>query len=227
MDTPEAGDPFYAAAKEANADLVSGKNVILVKDVSETDRFDRLLRYVNLEDGTFVNAELVSLGYAQVATFPPDVRHVSLFLTLQREAREAGRGLWGVSSTPTATTAPPPTQAQPTSPPASPLPTQPLLPTASPPPTSTVALPQATATEELARNRDPAYPDVCIAPPPDLNCGDIPHKRFRVLLPDPHRFHGDSDEIGCESWRLPTVPAHTASAKSTPERRSAPLPPAS
>lgn len=47
---------------------------------------------------------------------------------------------------------------------------------------------------------DPAYPDVCIpSPPPDLDCGDIPHRRFRVLPPDPHRFDGDKDGIGCES----------------------------
>ena len=46
---------------------------------------------------------------------------------------------------------------------------------------------------------DPAYPDVCIpSPPPDLNCADIPYRNFRVLPPDPHRFDGDHDGIGCE-----------------------------
>jgi micrococcal nuclease len=49
------------------------------------------------------------------------------------------------------------------------------------------------------KNCDPSYPDVCIPPaPPDLNCGDIPHRRFRVLPPDPHKFDGDKDGIGCE-----------------------------
>jgi hypothetical protein len=48
-------------------------------------------------------------------------------------------------------------------------------------------------------NCDPSYPDVCIAPPPpDLDCGEIPHRRFKVLPPDPHRFDGDHDGIGCE-----------------------------
>lgn len=48
---------------------------------------------------------------------------------------------------------------------------------------------------------EPAYPDVCIPPPPpDLDCGDIPHRRFRVVAhPDPHGFDGDDDGIGCES----------------------------
>jgi micrococcal nuclease len=49
-------------------------------------------------------------------------------------------------------------------------------------------------------NCDPAYPTVCIpSPPPDLNCGDITHRNFTVLPPDPHRFDGDGDGIGCES----------------------------
>lgn len=47
---------------------------------------------------------------------------------------------------------------------------------------------------------DPAYPTVCIpAPPPDLDCGDIPYRNFRVLPPDPHRFDADHDGIGCET----------------------------
>ena len=47
---------------------------------------------------------------------------------------------------------------------------------------------------------DPSYPDVCIAPsPPDLDCGEIEYRNFKVLQPDPHRFDGDKDGIGCES----------------------------
>lgn len=41
-----------------------------------------------------VNAELVRRGYAQVRTVPPNVRYQALFVKLQREAREAARGLW-------------------------------------------------------------------------------------------------------------------------------------
>ncbi|NJL36858.1 MAG: hypothetical protein HC840_06910 [Leptolyngbyaceae cyanobacterium RM2_2_4] len=46
---------------------------------------------------------------------------------------------------------------------------------------------------------DPSYPGVCIAPaPPDLDCHNISHRRFEVRPPDPHRFDGDLDGIGCE-----------------------------
>jgi endonuclease YncB( thermonuclease family) len=97
MDTPERGRPFFSEATEANRRLVEGQMVFLEKDISETDRYGRLLRYVYLLDGTMVNAELVRQGYAQVATYPPDVKYQDVFVQLQREAREAERGLWGVS----------------------------------------------------------------------------------------------------------------------------------
>ena len=175
MDTPERGDYFFSEATEANRALVEGQQVILVKDVSETDRYGRLLRYIYLENGTFVNAELVRQGYAVIATFPPDVRHQELFLELEREAREAGRGLWAQPSG---------SEPLPTGDPA---PTNPASPTNAPQPTQ-----QASC--------DPAYPTVCIPPlPPNLNCGDIPYRDFTALPADPHGFDGDNDGIGCET----------------------------
>ena len=60
--------------------------------------------------------------------------------------------------------------------------------------------PSAPKTTQSTENCDPSYPDVCIPPyPPDLDCKDVPCKKFRVLLPDQHRFDGDKDGIGCES----------------------------
>jgi len=115
IDTPELGDSrlevreLAQAATDANKRLVEGAVVRLEKDVSETDKYGRLLRYVYV-GSLFVNAELVKLGYAQVATYPPDVKYEALFLSLQKEAREAGRGLWASSSpTPTPTPTPSPT----------------------------------------------------------------------------------------------------------------------
>jgi len=65
-------------------------------------------------------------------------------------------------------------------------------------PTATPVL--ATATPPPVANCDPSYPTVCIpSPPPDLDCGDITYRNFTVLPPDPHRFDGDHDGIGCES----------------------------
>ena len=100
VNTPETKHPtrgveyFGKEASEANRKLVDGKTVRLEFDVQQLDRYGRLLAYVYLEDGTFVNAWLVEQGFAQVMTVPPNVRHQNLFLKLQREAREARRGLW-------------------------------------------------------------------------------------------------------------------------------------
>lgn len=89
MDTPERGEPGYAEATAANVALVSGKTVTLEKDISETDRFGRLLRYVYV-DGEMVNAILVEEGYAVPATFPPDVKYVDLFRDLAGIAGSTG-----------------------------------------------------------------------------------------------------------------------------------------
>lgn len=84
---------FGQEAARKNKELVEGREVRLEKDISETDKYDRLLRYVYL-DRVFVNDYLVRQGYAYAATFPPDVKYQEQFLEAQTEARENNRGLW-------------------------------------------------------------------------------------------------------------------------------------
>jgi micrococcal nuclease len=99
IDTPESVKPnspvecFGREASAAAKALLEGETVRLVKDVEETDRFDRLLRYVYFGD-EMANARLVANGYAHAYTYPPNVRHADLFVQLEREAREGDRGLW-------------------------------------------------------------------------------------------------------------------------------------
>ena len=87
-------------------------------------------------------------------------------------------------------------------------PSPPVAPTRTPTPTPTpptpqqqqIPAPQPTQAAPPRSNCSPSYPTVCIPPaPPDLDCGDIPYKRFQVLPPDPHKFDADKDGIGCES----------------------------
>lgn len=110
VDTPETKHPqkgkecFGAEASQFNTTLVEGKTVRLVKDVSNTDRYSRLLRYVyvlpaqNGDQEVFVNAELVQNGYAVASSYPPDVAMDELFSQMETEARNENRGLWGSCS---------------------------------------------------------------------------------------------------------------------------------
>lgn len=153
IDAPETVHPeepvqwMGPQASEANRQLVEGQTVYLEKDVSETDQYGRLLRYVYLEDGTFVNAELVRLGYALSATYQPDVKHQDQLVASQQEAREAERGLWG------ATPAPESQAVEPT-----PTPTSTPSPTAAPAPAATPAPTQPPATTDPAAATQPAVP---------------------------------------------------------------------
>ncbi|MFH1441379.1 MAG: thermonuclease family protein, partial [Candidatus Omnitrophota bacterium] len=77
---------------EFTKNLIEGKRVRLEFDVEKQDRYKRLLAYVYLKDGTFVNAEIVKQGYASLMTIPPNVKYADLFLELYQEARDNQRG---------------------------------------------------------------------------------------------------------------------------------------
>jgi micrococcal nuclease len=99
IDTPEIADPgkptecYGSQAKDENKRLVGGKTVRLEKDVTETDQYGRLLRYVFVGD-VLVNNTLIQNGFARVTTFPPDVKYKDQFLASQKQAKEYTRGLW-------------------------------------------------------------------------------------------------------------------------------------
>lgn len=182
VDAPESSGPYTSPecyAAEATATLRellarSGWQVVLERDRSEVDAYDRLLRYLWAPAGdawVLVNEELVRQGAAVARRYPPDVKYAERLEAAQREAQAAGAGLWGACR-----------QAVP-SPPVVP------APVTSPPPSTGIE----------RQGCDPAYPDVCIPPPPpDLDCSDVPYRRFRVLPPDPHRFDREGDGLGCE-----------------------------
>jgi len=181
INTPEVGDPGGSEATAENARLLVGMEVVLEKDVSETDQFDRLLRYVWIGTGsgwTFINVELVRRGFAQAATYPPDVRFADYFITAERGARSAGVGLWAPS--PEATPAP------------TPVPTPVPI---APPPT---AAPVVTAAP--VANCHPSY-SPCLPIVADLDCPDVRAlgaAPVSVIGPDDYRLDGDHDGIGCE-----------------------------
>jgi micrococcal nuclease len=103
VDTPETRDPdcgvqpYGDVASAFTQAQLSGQQVELEFDVEKTDRYDRLLAYV-YEDGEMFNETLLEEGYAQVATFTPNVKYVDPFLAAQEEARVTALGMWGLSS---------------------------------------------------------------------------------------------------------------------------------
>ncbi len=97
IDSPEMtrgkNECFSHEAKQANENLVLGKQVKMQKDVSEADKYGRLLRYVWVDD-VFVNEYLVKQGFAKAVTYPPDVKYSELFRRSEDFARKQNKGLW-------------------------------------------------------------------------------------------------------------------------------------
>lgn len=101
IDTPETHDPrkpvqcFGEIAAQHTKELVEGREVRLEADPQDSnrDKYNRLLRYVYLPDGTLINAKLIQDGYAFAYVVFPYTK-IDEFRDLEREARDAGRGLW-------------------------------------------------------------------------------------------------------------------------------------
>jgi micrococcal nuclease len=100
VDTPETVHPskpveyFGKEASEFTRKMVEGKRVKLEYDWQRRDKYGRLLAYVYLEDGTFLNAEIIKQGYGFAYTRFP-FKYLEKFRQYEREARENNRGLWG------------------------------------------------------------------------------------------------------------------------------------
>ncbi|MCX8008121.1 MAG: thermonuclease family protein [Patescibacteria group bacterium] len=85
---------FGKESKRRNEELVLNNYVVLKKDVSETDKYKRLLRYVYLPDGTFVNKKIVQEGYAYASSYPPDISLQEELREAQKDAQQRKQGLW-------------------------------------------------------------------------------------------------------------------------------------
>ncbi|MBC7232099.1 MAG: thermonuclease family protein [Chloroflexi bacterium] len=125
IDAPEEGEPCYEEATRFNAYLVThlGKTIYLEKDVSETDQYGRLLRYVWIagpDEYIMANAELVAMGYARAIAYPPDVKHQAFLTQMEQHARQAGFVACWATPTPTTTATPTATAKAATSTPTAP-----------------------------------------------------------------------------------------------------------
>jgi micrococcal nuclease len=182
IDPLPSGSPAGDQAAAFNRQLTAGKTVTLLQDITYQDPDGSLPRYVLVGD-TFVNGALLQQGYARHVAQPPDVACVALFRRLAQAAFENFSGLWGLGLAEVLTAT------------ATILPGEDL----QSPNYGRLIVPTPTRGSPTPRC-DPAYPTVCIPPPPPyINCGDIPYRNFLVLWPDPHDLEGrDRNGIGCE-----------------------------
>ncbi len=97
IDTPERGEFYYKEATERLRELVDKKEIIMTKDVSQRDRYGRLLRNIYLGD-VWINAKMIREGYARFVVYPPDVSHVEKFRELEKEAKKEKLGIWSKNS---------------------------------------------------------------------------------------------------------------------------------
>ncbi len=150
-----------------------------------------------------IGAQFVSSVSAAASSIIASIPTVTL--TLTATALPTQTFTLTITFTPTITDAPTaiatPSQTSTPAFASTPLPTATLLPTFTPlvilQPTNT---PQIPLSGGGGNGCDPAYPTVCIPPPPpDLDCPEIPSKNFQVLDPDPHNLDRDSDGLGCEN----------------------------
>jgi micrococcal nuclease len=193
IDAPEGNEFFSADAKAMLASLVGGQQVYLVADVSDRDRFDRLLRYVYVGE-EFVNVAMVESGMATAREYPPDIAHSDDLQEAQGRAIDDGLGPWGTTTTapPTTTTvAPTTTTVAPTT-------------TTTVAPTTTTGAPTTTAAALLS-NCHSSYEGACLmVGQGDYDCaggsGNGPNYvgTVSVVGHDEFDLDRDNDGVGCE-----------------------------
>lgn len=87
-------EPFGKEASSVIKEIIGNNKVRLETDIDKFDQFGRTLVYVYLENNLFINQEMIKRGYAQVATYPPNVKNEKLFYETQIKARENKLGMW-------------------------------------------------------------------------------------------------------------------------------------
>jgi micrococcal nuclease len=84
---------FASESYLENKKLVEGKTITIVKDISDKDKYGRLLRYVYVED-QFINEYLIKNGFAKIMTIKPDTKYSQQFKVDQAEAKLNNLGIW-------------------------------------------------------------------------------------------------------------------------------------
>ncbi len=95
IDAPEFSQPYSKEAANFLEGLILNEEVKLEKDIRNRDRYGRLLRYAYLGD-MFINLQLVRFGYANIYSYPPDIKYQDQIIEAEEKAKQAELGFWGV-----------------------------------------------------------------------------------------------------------------------------------
>ena len=175
VDTPEVGEYGYGQARDFIGKICPPGSTVLVDedDLQTQGSYGRMIAVVYC-NGMNLNKAVLDQNYGKIDTY---------FCTKSEFEHEGWAQQYGCAAKKTQEYTPPTTKTTP--------------PKSEPPKSEP---PQSEPVQSTTPSCDPSYPDFCIPPPPpDLDCKDIPQKKFTVLQPDPHHFDGDKDGIGCES----------------------------
>ena len=177
VDTPETVHPtepdgcFGAQASAFTKSILESKDVVLEFDVEKHDFYGRTLAYV-WTGSTLFNETLLRRGFAQVSTYPPNVKYVNRFVSAQRKAHRHALGLWQSCDNATSSLAHP-TSSQ---------------------------SPQGVRTNKSDVKCDQNYHGSCIpTSTSDIDCPQVAATNFRSVGADPHGFDEDGDGIACEA----------------------------
>lgn len=99
IDTPEINPEVECFGPEAEAALTAlappGSTLGFMYDRERRDQYDRELLYLFAADGTSINRELVTQGFARAVLFEPNDRYWNELQRAERAAQDARLGLWG------------------------------------------------------------------------------------------------------------------------------------
>jgi micrococcal nuclease len=186
VDTPETVDPrktvecFGKEASNKAKELLTGKSVRIAADPTQDnrDKYNRLLRYVYLGDGTNFNKLMISEGYAHEYTYYVPYQLQSEFKAAQKDAERSEKGLWSPSTCAGDTSDSSSSTDK----------------TSSSPSVSSTPPGPAPSGSNCNPNYTPCIPNVSY----DLDCGDL-SVSVRVIGTDVYRLDRDGDGYGCES----------------------------
>ena len=90
----QKAQPYGYKAKSFNKNLLRSHKIRIELDTERTDQYGRMLAYIFLPDGSFLNSRLLRNGLAFYLYRMPNVKYDQILFQAQLAAMASGQGLW-------------------------------------------------------------------------------------------------------------------------------------